>query len=318
MAKTISTDDLNKLLEQVAGDVETILAKANEDEVSLVKASPGQEAPGEETPAGSSSEGSEPEGSPEGSPESAEPPGGEAGEAQGEQAPPQAGSPEGSDEQTQNPATDESGGPEALVAEYAKLPIEELKMHVMAAHEALMQAIGTGDGSEQDQPGMAPEGAAPEGTPPPGAAPEGTPEGAQEPPMGKKEIKASPGSGGEIKKSEVDSRIEKLEKALTAKNEEFKTLEAKFDQAATGLQKFVERATGVGLRKSIAGISEIGYQGKPGTESTETVTLSKSEAIAQLNDLTRSDIKKSDREAINKYVIGAAPISTVAHLLKKQ
>ena len=70
------------------------------------------------------------------------------------------------------------------------------------------------------------------------------------------------------------------------------------------------------MRKSVTSISDVGFVGKPGSVGTEEIKLSKSEVIEKLNNITQSDIKKSDREAINKYVIGAAPISTVAHLLK--
>src|ERR1039457_3382970 len=205
--------ELNKLLEQVSSDVAGILAKAEESEME--KASPGEEAPGEETPAGSSTEGSAPDAAPEapadGASDAGPPEGSPAEEAQ--EAP-------ADESQEQNPATDESAGPEALVGEYAKLPIEELKMHVMAAHATLMQAIGDGQPGEGDQP-------APDGQPevaPEGQAPESTPPAGTEPPMGKKEIKASPGNGGQIKsggkmaKSETEMRLAKLEKAVSEKD----------------------------------------------------------------------------------------------------
>ena len=304
----LNSTELNKLLDQVSEDVAGILAKAEEDEKSpMAKASPGEEAPGETTPAGSSTEGSAPEASPEGSP--SEGPEGSAGDAASE-----ASAPEGS-EQTQNPATDESAGPEALTAEYAKLPIEELKMHVMAAHQALMQAIG-GDGGGQDpsmgQPDGAPAGGpAPEATPPAGPPPEATPE---QPPMGKKEFKANESNGGKIMKSQIELRLETLEKSLADKDATIADLETKFGKAAEGLQKLIEKSNNVALRKSISGIS---FDKKPGEVGKEEVVLSKSEAIAKCNALsTKSDLKKSDRDAIMAFVIGSAPQSTISHLLK--
>ena len=247
----LNSAELNKLLEQVSDDVAVILAKAEESEKTLAKASPGEEAPGEETPAGSSAEGSEP--APEASPEASAAPEAPAEPDGDEAAPPEAPAQEGApgDEQTQNPAEDQSAGPEALVAEYAKLPIEDLKMHVMASHAALMQSIG-------DQPGAegAPQGA-PEGqpeapvAPPEGASPEATqPAGTEEPPMGKKEF-SSEGSGGKIVKSEktaLEIRLETLEKSN-------KDLETKLVEATNGLRKFVEKSGNQAMRKSIANIT---------------------------------------------------------------
>ena len=303
--------ELNKLLEQVSDDVAGILAKAEESEKTLAKASPGEEAPGEETPAGSSTEGSAPEAAPEGSPEGAAP---DAGPPEGSPAEEAQETP-GQEASEQNPATDESAGPEALVAEYGKLPIEELKMHVMAAHAALMQAIGGGqpgqEGAPEGQPEMPPEGQAPESTPPAGT----------EPPMGKGEVKASPGNGGQVKsggsmcKSETDTRLEKLEKSLKEKDKTIEKLQAQMGEAVTGLTKLVNKSGNVALRKSIAGIS---FDGKPGTtEGKSDVVLSKSEALAKCTELSTSkDLKKSDREAILSFVLGNAPQSTISHLLK--
>lgn len=303
MKSKIDTKELNKLLDQVAEDVTNILAKAEEDEAGekLAKASPGEEAPGEETPAGSSTEGSEPEGSPDEGPEG----------SAGDQPPPE-GASEGAD---QDPAADEVSGPEALQAEYAKLPIEELKLHVMAAHAALMQAVGDTGAEGAPQEG-APEGAPPEAAP--GVSPEATQS------MGKAEIKSCEGNGGQIKsggkmakseKSDLEIRIETLEKSLTEKDATIADLEAKFGKAAEGLKTFVEKKLGVGLRKSIAGVS---FDAKPGErEAAEFQPMAKSEAVKKLNELTASkDLKKSDRELITSYVIGNADQSTVAHLLK--
>lgn len=302
--KKIDPKDLNKILDQVAEDVTTMLAKADETEAGakLAKADPGEEAPGEETPAGSSVEGSAPqptdpgpEASPEAQPEAP---------AGGDEPPAEAAA-----EGEQDPATDESAGPEALQAEYAKLPVEELKLHLMACHAALMAAMG-GEGQEPGPGAEAPAGAPPEA---PGVSPEATQE------MGKAEVKSSPGNGGQIKggkmakseKSELELRIESLEKSLKEKDEEI----GHFAKAAEGLKKFVETKLGVGLRKSIAGVS---YDSKPGDKETEFAPIAKSEAVQKLNQLTATskDLKKSDRDLINSYVIGNADQSTVSHLLK--
>jgi hypothetical protein len=312
---------LNKLIEQVSDDVVTMLAKADEAEkATLAKADPGEEAPGEGTPSGSSAEGSQPEASPDaGAPEAPEasPP---AGEPDGDEgAPPEAAPQEGTpgDEQTQNPAEDASAGPEALVAEYGKLPPEELKMHVMASLSALMQSIGGQPGGQPGAEGEAPGAEAPQAppeapmAPPEGASPEGTQPAGQEPPMGKKEF-SSEGSGGKIVKSELETRLATLEKSN-------KELEEKLGAATDGLRRFVEKSGNQAMRKSIASVS---FTGKPGeAEGKQMVTLSKSEAIKKLNALTADreamgKLQKSDREKISQYTIGTIPQSEISHLLK--
>jgi hypothetical protein len=306
----INSKDLNKLLEQVTEDVVGILAKS--DESSMAKADPGEETPGEETPAGSSAEGSTPEATPEGPP--SEGPEGSAGDQEapsGPEAP--------SDGSEQNPAEDESAGPEALVAEYSKLPIEELKLHVMAAHAALMQAIGSsGEGDQGEQP--SPEG---EAGPGPGTSAESTPPaGIAEPPMGKAEVKSSPGNGGQVKvgggvcKSELEVKLEKLEKAISDKDATIRSLEEKMTEAVAGLNNLVSKSKNVALRKSVAGIA---YEGKPGSEEKSEVVLSKSEALAKCNELSMSkDLSKSDKEKIMSFVLGHADQSTISHLLSKK
>jgi len=290
--------DLNQILEEVVQDVTAILAKA--EEKTLVKASPGEEAPGEETPAGSSAEGSEPEApAPEASPAQDAPHGEQpAAEASSEGAPEAEGAPDGQD---QDPAMDETSGPEALQAEYAKLPVEELKLHVMAAHAALMAAIGGDQGQPGEQPpmdqGQAPAqpGLPPEATP--GTGPEATQQ------MGKAE------------KDAFEARLATLEKSLKDKDETIAQLEEKFGQAAEKITAFIEKRVGTPMRKSISGIS---YDAKPGTSVEEGFKpMSKSEAVKKLNDLTSGkDLKKSDRELVTKYVLGNADQSTVSHLLK--
>ena len=310
----LNSQELNKLLDQVSDDVAAVLAKAEEAEkTDLKKANPGEETPGEETPSGSSAEGSAPQASPK-APEAGSPtetPEESPGEAE-------TPAPASTDEQTQNPATEESSGPEALVAEYAKLPIEELKMHVMAAHAALMQAISSPEGGS-------PQGASPEGTAPeaaPGVAPEGSQPEGQEPPMGKKEMKSSDGNGGKIVKSEktdLEIRLETLEKSLKEKEDTINTLETKFTEATDGLKKFVEKSDNQALRKSISGIS---FDKKPGSEEGKSnVTLSKSEAVQKLNALTSDPdrmgkLAKSERESISQYILGNAPQTVISHLLK--
>lgn len=295
----MKTDKLNQLLEQVTMDITDVLAKA-ETQDAMAKADPGQEAPGEETPAGSSVEGTSTDGAPEASP---------GDQGQNEQSPGEQPGEEAPGEQSENPATDEAQDPEALKAEYMKLPPEELKLHFMAAHAALMELTGGDQGQEG-----ASEGAPTEQPQAPVPA-EGTPAPGEQSMVQKKEIKASEGSGGTMKKSEAafESRLKTLEKALKDKDETIQAMEEKFGKAVEGLTSFVQARTGIGLRKSIAGIS---FDKKPGDEP-ELAPMAKSEVVKKLNELTASpSLKKSDRELINKYIISGAPQSTIAHLLK--
>jgi hypothetical protein len=310
-------ENINKLLEQVVEDVASILAKS---EQPLTKADPGKETTGESTPSGSSSEGStDPSASPAPTPTASA-----AGDADDAKPTPDASA--SPDASAQDPAADQSADPAALKAEYAKMPVDEMKLHFVALHAALMEAMAsTGDQSAAAP--QAPQATAPEATPG-----EGSSAGPGEQSVVKKEIKASEGSGGQMttgmKKTEIsfEDRLVSLEKSLKEKDEliadkekSFAELENKFNEAAASMNKFLQKHTGIGLRKSIAGVSEVAFENKPGTEiKGELVELKKSEAIAKLNEVTRrTDLKKSDREAINQYVLGAAPQSTIAHLLKQ-
>jgi hypothetical protein len=114
--------------------------------------------------------------------------------------------------------------------------------------------------------------------------------------------------------SEIETRLESLEKSLKEKNDTIKELEDKMGQAVQGLTKLVSRSNNVALRKSITGIS---FDNKPGTDIKTEVVLSKSEAIQKCNELTASkELKKSDRDRINSFVLGTAPLSTISDLLK--
>jgi hypothetical protein len=314
----IDQKKLNELLDQVSSDVLTILTKADETPTTpLSKADPGKETPGEATPSGSSIEGSTPSSGDESSVsdtgDSSSTPPASATPVSASDASPDTGSASADAGSTDaDPATD-NASPEALQAEYAKLPIEELKLHVMAAHAALMAAVSTG----QPDASATPQGAPP--VPPASAAPPASaPEDTQS--MGKKEFE-SEGSGGQIKagkmakseKSDLELKLEKLEKSLKERDEQLLDVQSKFESAAANLVTFVNNK--VALRKSISGVS---YDSKPGeNQAEEFKPLAKSEAVQKLNKLTASkDLKKSDRELINNYILGTADQATVAHLLK--
>jgi hypothetical protein len=316
----VKEKDINKLLEQVIDDVAGILAKS---EQPLKKADPGEETPGEAKPSGSSSEGS---GSSSASPA---PTPSAAKEGDADDAGTPAPDASASADPGQDPNAVDQGGDDigAIKAEYAKEPLERLKMLFVACHAALMEKMGGVD----DQSAQAPQAPAPEATPGEGSPPG---PGEQSSAVTKKEFCAGEGSGGEMtsgapmKKSETEIKFEErlvaLEKSIKDKDaviaEKDKTLadlESRFGEAAAKMTTFLQKHTGVGLRKSIAGVNEVSFEGKPGTDN-KTTEISFEEAKAKLNEISRQpDLKKSDREAITSYVLGAAQQSTVAHLLNK-
>ena len=295
----LSKKELAKVIDQVTDDLSSIL-----ETESLAKTDPGEETKAEVTPPGSSTD--KPEES-SASPEAlAEAP----AEAPAEQS---------------DPAADASGTAEALVSEYSKLPPEELKMHFLACKEALMQALGGGEGEEEGQPeAPAPEAPAPEAPAPP--APEASAEKSQPPPgIGKAQL--DPGeSGGEklkpISKTELDvaslfAEIETLKKGLKEKDQAIQDMETSFGQAAQGLKKLIER--GSGMRKSIASVA---FTPKPGseaavTEKIDAKSLTKSEVIGKLNKVTASPtLSKSDRDQINSFIYGNCSIEKIEKFLQ--
>ena len=312
----LTKKDLEKLIDSVTTDLSGLL-----ESEKLSKADPGVETPGEKTPEGSSADVPEESASPSSS--ESEAPAAPSGE---EGAPAEdAGVPEGppaDEEQPTDPAADAQGTGEALIAEYSKLPPEELKIHFLACKEALMQSLG-GDGQgdqvppgAEGQPDQAPEGQSDQGAPcPTCGAPIGDASAAPLPPgMGKSEFDSPDGekvAPAKMGKSEFDPailmvEIEILKKNLKEKDEHIQRMEDSFGQAAVGLKKLIER--GSGLRKSIASVA---FTPKPGSEAASTdkldvKSMSRTEVLSRLKDVTATNLslKKSDRDLITSYVFG--------------
>lgn len=285
----ISSAELRSILEEVEKDLTPLLrsereklSKAVGDEDSA-SASASASPMGEESrSAGRDMVPSERSGSPAGlegsASASASPEGSSAG------MPPE-GSPEAS-------AGSAGGGEgvEALAAEYAKLPPEELEMHLMALEMVLKQH---GAGGEASPAGM------PEGSPAPaGMPPEASPAMKKEmseksksasvseksaSPAAKKEYSASEGSS--VSKSEIDALNQKLDVALKA-------------------VEFLTRP----MRKAV---TEFASEEKP------ALNLSKNEITAKLKAVTASPaLAKSDRQLINGFYDGRVAVDQIAHLLK--
>src|SRR6185436_7072793 len=304
----INENVLDQLLVEVTNEISDYLRK---DEADLRKAA-GDEGP---SPSDEESEGSSGPAAPA---ESAAPPMDEASAPTEASAPAPEAAPEMAPEGSADPmaaqgdqAIEPAPSVEALMAEYQKLDPEALRMHYLAAKQALMAAMGAGQ-PEPSAP-MAPEASAPAAPAP--MAPE-----ASAPPMAMKgEMSAGKdmgdlsdgANGGEMTagsklgKSEKDAEIEDL-RAKLAKNEE-------------QILELAMRLTAP-LRKSVKGISELPFITTEGGSVTKTSVegLSKPEIIAKLREKSRDgSLKKSDREKINAFTLGDTTVTVkdLEHLL---
>lgn len=314
--KNLTKKGLEKLIDDVSQGLNAVLEKAEAEGLEgqpLKKADPGQEAPAEKEPSGSSSEGSEPSAPAE---ESSAPPASDSGS---DTAPPseEAPAPDGA------PAPDASGAPaeetggtvEQLQAEYAALPVEEQKMHLLALKAALMSTLasqgGEGDAGMADAGSPAPEGA-PEGAPAPDAsaapaapAPAPAPEETQAPPMAKSEPDVA-----------LVLELATLKKSLAEKEE---TL-AGMGQLTAAFKNFLEKNNG--RRLSVANASVLT---KTGTELAKTESeidvssLTSDQITKKLTEVVASkSLTKTDKDLVLKYVAGRdkKDVGTIAHLLK--
>lgn len=207
-----------------------------------------------------------------------------------------------------DPAADQATSPEQLQAEYAQLPPDQLKMHLMAAHAALMAVMGQQGG---DQGGAPP---APDASASPAPGPEQTPP----PDMGKKEFATGEGTGGKVSsgkmaKSERDLEIETLKKSL---KEQELTIE-KFGKLAENIAKVISKP----LVKSVRKISEVKIDNKPGTPNSsdselDVSKLSREQVIAGLNTAIRTGkLSKSDKDLVKQFSVRSVGVEKVAHIL---
>lgn len=292
-------------------EVSVLLAElAQELGQSLIKTTPGQEASSEEDPDVSATAPS---------PAAAGSDDATPGAAGDEASAPDVGgeAPDAGQDPAQDPAADgDEGQPsvEALKAEYAKLPPDMLKMHLIAAKEALMDIMGGGDDGagvdDGSQPGpdaglAAPPGPdAGAGAPPP-APPGGLPPGGPPaPPEGsapafKSEMKSNPNGG--LKKSQSDKQIEALQKKVSEQ-------EGTLAKLVTALETFV----GQPQRKAVTSFNA------PVAVKKTAASFSKSEIQARLTELSKSEKTSSaDRQLINGYYFGTTGVEDIGHLLTK-
>lgn len=210
-----------------------------------------------------------------------------------------------------DPGQEQGLTPEALQAEYAQLPPEELDMHLqaaMAAKEA-MAAAGPAAG------GMPPAG--PAGAPPagPAAGPAGAPPAAggmppeasepPMPPMGKADLKinkeANGGkitSGGSIKKSE--DAVQKLAELVKSQQEDIVIL--------TNAIRTVLEAP---VRKSVSSLSEVGLK------KSEPVMPKTSKDVEEFIKTNVAKMTKAERDLWLDFKDNKVPASKLAPMLDR-
>lgn len=285
MSLKIKESELQELLEEVAGD----LAKAFESEKEkLAKAEGSAETspmakdappPTEETPGEASASAS---GAPDASADA--PPVPEASEST--MSPDGAPAPDGMD-----PAADAGAAltPEALQAEYCKLPPEELDMHIKAA-----LAAKAATAAPAPDAGMAPPS-------PDMSAP---PAGPSAPPMGPPAMKAelnlnASAQGGKITHKH-EREIAELRDLVKSQAEDTENL--------TKAIKFMLEAP---QRKAVTSVAHL-----PKVES-EKAPMTRSDVHKRLNELSqRPDLKKSDRQLINDFFDGKVKADKLAPLFE--
>lgn len=172
--------------------------------------------------------------------------------------------------------------PAALQAEYAKLPLDELKMHMEAAQAALAAAMGGGMAAGGPAPGPAGPGAGAE---------------ASAPPAMKAEMGATQKVDGKVAKSEAE--VASLKKSL---EEQGKMLE----RVIGAFEAVVSKP----MRKAETMLTPAATASAP--------KLSKSEMATKLRSKVRdTSLTKNDRELINDFFLnGNVDASKLSHLLK--
>jgi hypothetical protein len=179
------------------------------------------------------------------------------------------------------PAQDQGDDFEAYKAEYAQLPLEELKMHVAAAQAALDEAMGTKDpvGDHGQN-----ETSAPPAGPPPD--------------MG-------------MQKSEVNELLEALKKSH---QEELEALKGQFAEMQKNTITALEAlASPKPVRKAETMVKpEVLAKAEPIPTAKEPAKVK-----ARLSKVVRrNDLTKSDREAINRYFYTGDNYKQIEGLLK--
>lgn len=308
---TIKDSDLKQVISALESELD---AAFQQSKATLVKAEGDDKEKG--PPAEASDDSASPPASDSASPEAPAPAGPSADAAGSAPAspadagtsapPPEAGS--------AAPQADQALTPEALQAEYAQLPPEELDMHIqaaLAAKEALNAAASAG------QMGAAP-GAGAMGASPSPAGPAGSP-----PPAMKQELSSGhkKANGGVVKsegsdfvamlKAEMKAEMDALKAAHDAEMAALKKAAAEDVEALSkAIQTVAERPE----RKAVTGISY--FKKSEAAPVQPAKTYSPAEAKAKLNELIPT-LSKSERNLILDYYSGKVKVDALTPIFDK-
>jgi hypothetical protein len=300
--KTTTIDDakLQSILTEVTSELDTMMKSEME---KLAKARPGEETTGEgegdkskSDPKGTSTSASDPapaaSATPDASGSDSAPPAADASAsppADDGSAPP---ADDGSASGSQDPAAEQGPiDPQQLMAEYSKLPPEDLKMHYLACKEALVQVLGAAGGDD----GSAPPPDASASAPPPAAAP--PPDAGSVPPTMKSEkgteLKAQQPGTGENPLHKAEVRVQNLEGAVSV------------------LTAAVKKVMEAPLRKSVTSVADLAP-----VAAAAPVPTTREGIRAKLKTLDFGKLSKSDRELISGFDLNTVQADKVLHLLK--
>lgn len=303
---TFKTSDIRDLLEELQRDFNAVdkdpalLAKAEDDKEPKKeekKEPPKDDAEPSESPAAEiapDEDMPEDAGADEAPPASAQDPVDDSALTSPDEVSPEASMEAPDDGMGMDQAIEPAPSIEALQAEYEQLPEHELMMHLCAAHAACLARGGLAAAPPAP---MAPEAemAPPMAVDAPAMPPAMKGELEMQP---KNEDKGNDGNGDTFKKSE-----------------EYRSLTAKIAEQDKALAELVNFVT-TPIRKSIKNISEVKFMER-GTE--DKAPLSQAEVHAKLKTLTdpsNTDLKKSDRDLINKFYSKSITVDKLEHLLK--
>ncbi len=300
---TITDEELEAIIADVKGQLDNGLAaqaaklsKADDDDTVGQESSPTDappdSAPTDMPPPGASA-------SPDASPAASAP------------ASPAPASPDASAAGAAPQAIEPAPTAEGLAQEYAGLAPEEFQMHVQA-----MQMAATQMGMDLSAmmapvaPAAPPAAASPAPAMPPASAPAADPlaAAASAAPAASPAMPpaASPDPLAALK-SEKEAEVADLKKNQAA-------LEAQFSALTETMKKYFNQP----LSKAVTHASDVGFVTKPGSapEAKPEKVLAPAEVLVGLRKAARNpDLKKSDRDLIDRYVEKKATYEQIKHLL---
>lgn len=324
MAKNYTRAELTRLVDEFTAEFDNLVkSEVSKTGQALQKSEDGGSDKKESKPKEDSSSGGD-SGSSGGDDKKAPPSGGDSsggGDASAGGPPPpsdpgSAGGPPGGDPAAAggvppaDPAAGAAGGDpvQALTQAYSQLSPEELQSHFFALQQVLQAQMGGGAGGAAPAPGAgAPPGADPmaasAGAPGPAAAgaPPAAPGGAGPAPMageGSKPVDPMASMAMKSMKDELDlvkGERDALKKSLTGLSETLEKL------ASKPQPKAIQATDAAVLSKS---------------EQPKTLTMTRQQVLKKLAVVAANpDLKKSDRNLINKFCVGGVEVDAISHLL---